>query len=562
MKKYYYLLATLVIWMGGCGGGGASSSSTPQQSVSYTNVEALKFDISTKKIDSNTQDSIVFDGSKSYITKTFTSSSSFNIDSKISSDIYVVLTNAKSISPSQDSLSNKILKTTSYAKVVDFRKNFNKYLIKEGNLSSFIYQRRAKSVGDSRIFYLDTQGVRITKTKLKLRRTVYTKFGNKTLNIYVSDDSFDDGSGCPKYYCVNQDMVDTLGDKFLKKGLDNDIYDWETNIYGEEWGDEASKKFPNLIGKTDEITILLTDIDNDNEPKEGAIGYFFAKDNMTDMEGSNKEIMFYIDSVMYANQGNVDFWDTTEKMPMEVISTLAHEFQHMISFYQKSILRGGGKPTSTWLDETMSCATEYLLSSKIKTRTPREVSYEDGSAGTSPISQGFFPVFNKYINDYTLTNWSSSPQQYGGAYAFGAYILQNYGGAKLLHNIMHNSYLDYNAILEGIRLSTNQTVSFEKLFNDCGVAILASNKILDPVTDKPYIFNTGNWNCQNYEDSIYCMGSINFFNYYPAPNTTTIDNGILYSNSNRYIYLKYNVLGSYNIYLNLGEGVIATVLIK
>jgi hypothetical protein len=293
------------------------------------------------------------------------------------------------------------------------------------------------------------------------------------------------------------------------------------------------------------------------------MGYFWAKDNMTSFAGSNQEIMFYIDSVMYANRGNVDFWSTTEKMPMEVISTLAHEFQHMISFYQKSLLRAGGKPTSTWLDETMSCATEYLLSSKLKTYTPRQVSYDDGSAGSSNrISDGQFPAFNLNLNNYSLTVWGNSAKDYGGAYALGAYLLQNYGGAKLLHNIMHNSYLNEDAILEGIRLTTGQNISLETLFNGCGTAILLSDRILDPVKDNPFVFNSGDYYCQSYNDSIYCMGSINFFNYYPRPNVTTTRSGTLYSNSNRYIYLQYNAVGTYDINLNLGSGVTATLIVK
>jgi len=85
------------------------------------------------------------------------------------------------------------------------------------------------------------------------------------LNVWVSDDSFD-GPGCTKARCVTQTMVDALADQFLKTGSDNDIYDWVTNIYGEEWGSDAQVKYSNLIAANSEITILLTDIDNDNSP--------------------------------------------------------------------------------------------------------------------------------------------------------------------------------------------------------------------------------------------------------------------------------------------------------
>ncbi len=75
-------------------------------------------------------------------------------------------------------------------------------------------------------------------------------------------------------------MVDAIADTFLLgDGSDNDIYDWVTNIYGEEWDSDAQNKYPNLIGADNEITILLTDIDGDNSPKGGVIGFFWSKDN-------------------------------------------------------------------------------------------------------------------------------------------------------------------------------------------------------------------------------------------------------------------------------------------
>ena len=58
----------------------------------------------------------------------------------------------------------------------------------------------------------------------------------------------------------------------------NDIYDWVTNIYGEEWGDHS---YPTeLIGDYDEINIVLADLMDDNLDS-GVAGYFWAKDNYT-----------------------------------------------------------------------------------------------------------------------------------------------------------------------------------------------------------------------------------------------------------------------------------------
>ncbi|EIF51545.1 hypothetical protein [Sulfurovum sp. AR] len=167
---------------------------------------------------------------------------------------------------------------------------------------------------------------------------ISTDFGDKTLNIWVSNDSFDSGSGCTTDKCVTQDMVNALADTFLKSASDNDIYDWVTNIYGEEWGNDAEAKYSYLISDNDEITILLTDIDDDGLPASGegrVVGFFWAKDNFDNsiFSGSNERVMFYIDSVMFAN-GELT-WSIDDTWPKEIVSTLAHEFQHMIHYYQK-----------------------------------------------------------------------------------------------------------------------------------------------------------------------------------------------------------------------------------
>jgi hypothetical protein len=570
MKKYLSIASAIFIL--GCGGGGGggdvSSYEDPAPTQNNSTIETNGYQTSIKPTDDkNVASSNVLenDSDKGFAIKSFNGPVSLTVKTDSPQNIYLIFSSVGDdydIQAIEEAEFQKASRSESYAKVLDYRMNLKKYISqKTANIQRRVvdFSSKFKSVGDTKSFYLDDKGEKRTSTTLRLTRTVSTQFGDKTLNIYVSDNSF--GDDCPKEYCIDQDMVDALGDKFLKSGSDNDIYDWETNIYGEEWGEEASEKISNLIGDNDEINILLTDIDEDDDPSSGVIGYFWPKDNMTNVDGSNQTVMFYIDSVMYANHKNRDDWSIDQKMPMEVISTLAHEFQHMISFYQKGILIGNGKSSSTWLDETLSCATEYILSSKIGTYTPRQISPEDGSAGSRQISDGQFPDFNRYLNSYNLTVWKNTAAQYGGAYAFGAYLTQNYGGAKLLHEIMHNKSFDENAILTGIKSTTGENLSIRELLNRCGVAISISDKITDPATDKPYLFNTGDYYCQDYNDVIYCMGSINFYNYDPAPTFSKDLEGEVYSGSNRYVRIPFEADGTYNLNINLGDGVMASVVV-
>ena len=137
-----------------------------------------------------------------------------------------------------------------------------------------------------------------------------------------------------------------MAGKFLLGGADNDIYDWVTGIFGAPWGSHSYSS--SLIpGSTDEITILLFDIDgnNFNLGSGYTAGYFWSKDNFLSGSSnfSNERLMFYIDAPVFgAPDGGT--WDITDYYPSEQISTLAHEFQHMINFYQKTVLHSFSYP--------------------------------------------------------------------------------------------------------------------------------------------------------------------------------------------------------------------------
>jgi len=414
-------------------------------------------------------------------------------------------------------------------------------------------------------FYLDaTAGGH--KTRATLRKTVAdvaTKFGRKTLKIWVSDDSY--GAQSTKTYAVTQEMVDALANAFLRPGADNDIYDWDTAIYGEEWGEAAHDKYSNLIEADNEINILLTDIDNDNRAHGGAIGYFYAKDNYTrdTISGSNKRIMFYIDSVMFANdEGGFSGWDIRDRWPSETLSTLAHEFQHMIHFYQKTVLLTDGTSTQTWIDEMLAETTEDVVASKIGIPGPRAVDAEDGSAGEPDNQYGRYPGFNAAGRALSLTQWGYSVPDYSKVSAFGAYLIRQYGGPKLLHDIMHNAYTDQQAVLDAVhRYPGAEYKTFDNLLRDWGVAVLLSDQTTLP--DALPQYNTGAYTPGTYHGITYDLGSINFFNYTPKPTLYTGSGTVrLAPMSNLYYEIGENISGDHKLSLDIKKWTTATLVIK
>ena len=368
----------------------------------------------------------------------------------------------------------------------------------------------SNTTGNSHTFFIDTSasGTTTRATLRKIVSNVQTKIGKKTLKVWVSNDCYSNGS--TKSNAITSEMVDTLANAFLKAGDNNDIYDWDTAIYGEEWGSDARNKYNNLINATNEINILLTDIGNDNNPNSGIIGYFHPKDNYISnvVSGSNERIMFYIDAVMFANDtGGYAGWDIRDRFPSETLSTLAHEFQHMIHFYQKTVLLTNGNSSETWLDEMLAETTEDVVATRIGIPGPRHIDPTDGSAGQPNNNDGRYPRFNAQGSALSLTQWDSTLADYSKVSAFGTYLIRNYGGAKLLHDIMHNSETDKQAILDALPSGT----SFDDLLRNWGVAILLSNQTT--LSSGLPQYNTGNFTDTTYNGITYEMGSINFFNY-------------------------------------------------
>ncbi|NOY08642.1 MAG: peptidase M30 [Spirochaetes bacterium] len=381
------------------------------------------------------------------------------------------------------------------------------------------------SVNDTKIFYdLDSSNnpVYIPATC----RLVFKDSGGteKTLNIWVADDSWETGG--TKANLITQIMLDTIAGSFLKTGAANDIYDWVTTIFGAEWG---AHTYADLIQPDNNITILLYDIGNDNSTSGGVMGFFWAKDNYIKTSGtnpildySNERIMFYIDSMLFAEADPGDTnndgsdWDPDDYWPKETISALAHEFQHMIHFYQHGIVYGAD--TETWINELCSLATEDIVSDKLGVAGPRGVDPADGSAG-SPGLSGRLNRYN-YKNYLNVTNWLSGNDvlySYSLAYSFGAFLIRNFGGAVFLKNTVQNSEnYGWDMISYALKAAGDQSGSMDDRLADWASAVLLSDYTGLP---ENYRLNTGTWFSSVTGGITYNLGSINLYNYSFADTT-------------------------------------------
>lgn len=373
-------------------------------------------------------------------------------------------------------------------------------------------------IGDRRTFYADytrfddlvPATLRYLSEPIEVSATE-----TRTLEIWVADHAWHEGGDAANL--TTEEMVDTMGRRFLAPGFDNDIYDWVRGVYGAEWGPHDH---PALIPSTGRISILLLDIDADDATETGVLGYYYSRDNQlasNDPE-SNERIMFYMDSVFYGTRDAGETrWSVDQELPSVMLSTLAHELQHTVNFYQKSVLRGVG--SKTWLNEMASLMAEDLVAQRLGVSGPRGVAADTGGAGESGLTGGRLPRFNNY-NTTSLTRWSSDIESvrsdYAASYAFGAFLLRNYGGAQVAHDIVHSLSGDYAAVVEAVRraggdVSPDVGTAFRQLLADWGLAVLVSD-VEGP--DYRIEYNTGSWIAgRSLAGSQLRLGSINLYNY-------------------------------------------------
>ncbi len=352
----------------------------------------------------------------------------------------------------------------------------------------------------------------------------------------------------------------------------SDIYGYDTSIYGKEYFDLSDPNFANypnseLITPQGEIHIFVLPLNptSSTQGNGGYLGYFYGGDNYkATYEGdSNQKIMFQLDSQMLANpsidgsnslsnlptQGWSDRYSTNTTTvsywPNQMLSTLAHEFQHMIHFYQKQVLQNVNADTQTWINEMCSMVTEDFVASSLGTLGPRGVPYTNGqytynpgqlwntSSGTGNDTGSRLAFFN---NSYTLgvENWNLSDPltSYGVAYAFGAWLARNYGGPQLFHAIVDSPYTTDQAVVNAVNTVNGYTgssaVTMAQLVEQWAATMLLGAQadqgvpyeLSAPLATPPYAFTPSAIQDGPGPAQTFHYGSVNPDDYYPVSDNT------------------------------------------
>lgn len=302
-------------------------------------------------------------------------------------------------------------------------------------------------IGDTKSIYVDTD----SDISTFVQKSATLRASSDSCYVWVVDDYYAAKASGDK---IDSDIAKKYADKFEA------MYPYITNVFGDESEEIINYTTHQTVGMQTlsdtgtKINIVVYDIgaDYSSDNQTGVVGYFYAKDyyyapSRSDVIGkSNIGKYFYIDSG-YA----VSDFNTT-------ISTLAHEFQHMIDFNQKNMLHNLSPDTN--YNEMLSMLCEDMMQEKLE--------LEDYASPKSRI-QSFNAYYyisgiREYYSDYAIYSYST-------AYAFGSWLARQYGGAELVKAISTNEYVNNDSFVKAVNEVNNTSKTFDSLFEEFLLAV-------------------------------------------------------------------------------------------
>ncbi|MBR4247390.1 MAG: hypothetical protein IKQ13_10375 [Treponema sp.] len=278
--------------------------------------------------------------------------------------------------------------------------------------------------------------------------------------VWVVNESLSPDDEC-RGTTVNQALAQDVADKFAAH------YYHEREIFGEEYDflfDASCHSSPTEAYKIEDtgslVNIVIYDIANDHGQtnESGVAGYFFgAKDyfkngNYRDARAySNAGKYFYLDAA-FCNNGN-GYANPSSTVSDLAITTLFHEFQHMIHFGQKTIY---GIESDTWYNEMLSMLCEDLMAEQL------------GTGNSAPQTLRISDFKNSYYlsgidefredNDYTISSYANS-------YTFGAWLTREFGGPQFVSTMSKDhSRANMESVLYSIYANTGRKYSRRQVY--------------------------------------------------------------------------------------------------
>lgn len=241
----------------------------------------------------------------------------------------------------------------------------------------------------------------------------------------------------PDESALSEEEIKAFADKF------DSVYLKQIALCGPKYN--GITVFDNVITPAKKLSIMLCDIGQDKG--YGNIYGYFHSSNYFD---KNKMEIIFVDSY-YAKIISLNL----------MFSTLVHEFNHLLNYCNKTLKYG--LAMSSWYTEMLSMITEDFFSDDLCL-----------NFNETPKKRLLGLVNGSYIHGFG--NWSNeSPfisDFYTNAYAFGAFLARNYGGADLIHEIMINEFVDEESVVNAVNKINGTSYSFADLLLDFSTILI------------------------------------------------------------------------------------------
>ena len=224
----------------------------------------------------------------------------------------------------------------------------------------------------------------------------------------------------------------------------DEIYPVQIQIFGANKFSDS--KWSNLLQNYDgKVNILIYDIANDacESQTGGVYGFFHSLDFHTDSNYSNETECINVDSFFFNKDTEGSF------------QTLFHEFQHLENFVNKVVLSSNSS-VSTWYNEMLSMLSEDIFTDLLG------IALENAPANRLNFFNAYYPLgFYQWRSGSNYFPSGDVYISYANSYAFGAYLLRNFGGIELIKKISQNDSVDDESITNALK-----SVGYDFIFSD------------------------------------------------------------------------------------------------
>jgi hypothetical protein len=243
--------------------------------------------------------------------------------------------------------------------------------------------------------------------------------------------------------------------------------------------DTAAFGSPSDIDANGHIIVLLSQKINqltpaaDCQTKGFVAGYFYGYDLSTGT-GANRAEIFY--SVAADSIGEFSCAHTRADITRLTPATFIHEFQHMISYNQHVLVRGG-RSEVTWLNEGLSHIAEELGGKYYENKYPAPLGRTNASQLFPDSAQGFTPPQFRNAYAYLLTSTTHSVTTFEGLGTLeergAAWLFLRWLGDQKGEGIYRQ--LDQTDRTGIDNIADKASESFPTLFGDFGIATYADS---------------------------------------------------------------------------------------